>query len=99
VHYAENRTQLNRIVLFCDVERPLRFAPVAALNRWFSRHVMSAATAPNQEGDRLGGINRAFGVIQVVRLWGKRVKDRSRFGYYALQWLLFGGPLAWWLLS
>ncbi len=99
LHYAENRTQVNRIVLFCDVERPLRFAPAAALNRWFARHVMSAATAPNQQGDRVGGINRAFGVVQVVRLWGKRVKARSRLGYYALKWLLFGGPLLWWLLS
>ena len=99
LHHAENRTATNRIVLFCDVERPLRFAPMAAFNRLFSRQVMAAASAPNAPGDRVGGINRAFGVIQVIRLWGKRVKARSRFAYYVLKWLLFGVPLVWWLVG
>ena len=99
LHFAENKTDMNRIVLFCDIERPMRFRFAETVNRWFSRGLLGSATAPNQEGDRTGGINRAFGFIQVIRLWGKRVKARSRFGYYVLKWLLFGVPLAWWLLS
>lgn len=99
LHHAENRTDINRIVLFCDVERPLHFPAVAALNRWFSRHVMGAASAPNAGGDPLGGINRLFAGVQAFRLWGKRIKARSKLGYYVLKWLLFGGPLLWWLLA
>jgi len=34
-----------------------------------------------------------------VRLLGKRIKARSRFGYQLLKWPLFGGPIVWWLLS
>ncbi len=99
LHYAENKTQVNRIILFCDVERPLHTRWAVAFNRFVSRHLLGAATAPNRAGDRVGGINRAFAYVQVVRLWGKRVKARSRFTYYALKWLLFGGLLALWLLS
>src|SRR3954470_149631 len=32
IHTAENRSDVTRIILFCDVERPLRFAPMRWLN-------------------------------------------------------------------
>ena len=99
LHYAENTTDSNRIILFCDVERPLWFPPARWLNRFLSRHLVGAAAAPNREGDRVGGINKAFATIQAVRLFGKRIKARNRALYYALKWLLFGGLLAtWWVL-
>ncbi len=98
LHFAENRTQSNRIVLFCDIERPLTNRYAAAVNRWFGRYLIAAATAPNQAGDRVGGINRAFAFVQVLRLWGKGVKARSRLTYYALKWLLLAGPVVLWLV-
>ncbi|MDG0861073.1 aspartyl/asparaginyl beta-hydroxylase domain-containing protein [Pelomonas aquatica] len=99
LHYAENQSGQMRIILFCDVERPLN-NPVA---RWFN-HVIShtlirAAAAPNADTDKTGGINKAFAYVQQVRLFGKRIKARSRFAYYGLQWLIFGGLFAWWLLA
>jgi beta-hydroxylase len=99
LHTAENRSPVNRIVLFCDIERPLRGRVAQAINRWLGRHLIAAASAPNQAGDPLGGLNRAFRYVQAVRLWGKTVKAKSRVTYYALKWLLFGGLLALWLLS
>jgi beta-hydroxylase len=97
LHFAENKTEVNRIVLFCDIERPMRYRFAAAINRWLGRHLLSAATAPNDANDPVGGLNRAFRYIQAVRLFGKRIKARSRFGYYLLKWLLFGVPLLLWL--
>jgi beta-hydroxylase len=94
LHYAENTTEQNRIILFCDIERPLRFAPARWINRFISRQLIGAAAAPNQAGDRTGGINKAFATVQRVRLWGKEIKARSRFQYYALKWALFGGLFA-----
>ena len=99
LHYAENTTNVNRIILFCDIERPMSWAPAAAINRFISRHLIAAASAPNRPGDPTGGLNKAFAYIQQFRLWAKSVKARSRFTYYLLKWLLFGGLLAWWLLS
>ncbi|MFP5404954.1 MAG: aspartyl/asparaginyl beta-hydroxylase domain-containing protein, partial [Gammaproteobacteria bacterium] len=76
IHYAENTTGHDRLILFCDVERPLRYRWAAAFNRWFSRNVMAAASSPNSEGDATGGINRAFKHIYKIRLWGKELKKR-----------------------
>ena len=99
LHYAENKTDVNRIVLFCDIERPMRNRAAAAINAWLGRKLLAAATAPNQDGDKVGGINRAFRHVQAVRLFGKRIKARNRFGYYVLKWLLFGVPVVLWLWS
>lgn len=88
IHYAENTTDQPRIILFCDVERPLRHRWLQAVNRWFSRHVMSAAASPNNDDDHTGGINRAFRHLYRVRLQGKRLKQRNRTLYYAVKWLL-----------
>ncbi|QNM96811.1 lipid A hydroxylase LpxO [Chitinimonas koreensis] len=94
LHYAENTTDRNRIILFCDIERPLWLLPATWLNRFVSRYLIGAAAAPNREGDRTGGINKAFGYIQQVRLWGKRVKAKNRTLYYLLKWALFLALLA-----
>ena len=37
LHYAENTTSDDRIILFCDVERPLHTNAMTAVNRWVSR--------------------------------------------------------------
>ena len=94
IHYAENTTQQNRIILFCDVERPLKYRWAAAFNGWFSRNVMAAAGAPNDAGDKTGGINRAFARLYKIRLRGKALKKRNRARYYLEKWAIFGGLLA-----
>lgn len=94
IHYAENTTQADRVILFCDIERPLRYRWAQAVNRWFARHLLAAAAAPNEVGDRTGGINRAFHHIYQVRLVGKRLKAWDRRVYYLVKWTLFGGIAA-----
>jgi beta-hydroxylase len=93
IHYAENTTSHNRIILFCDVERPMKYRWAAAFNRWFSRTVMSAAGAPNEAGDRTGGLNRLFSRIYKVRLHGKQLKKRNRTLYHLEKWSIFAGLL------
>lgn len=93
IHYAENQTGEDRIILFCDIERPLRSRVVAALNRWVMRHVVRATTTQNFAGERVGAVNVAFGYLYRVRLFGKRIKQWNRSVYYALKWLLLGGLL------
>lgn len=88
IHYAENTTQSNRLILFCDIERPLKYRWAAAFNRWFSRNVMAAAAAPNSSEDSTGAINRLFSRIYKVRLRGKALKKRNRTRYYLEKWLI-----------
>lgn len=96
IHYAENASGRDRIILFCDVERPLRFGWARWVNRALGRTLLAASQAPNREGDPTGGINRAFGLLYAIRLWTKRLKARSEPLYYGLKWLLVGGVL--WLI-
>lgn len=58
VHEAHNITDTNRIILFCDVERPLKWPWAERFNRWFGRVLMSAASSPNDNSDQTGFINK-----------------------------------------
>jgi beta-hydroxylase len=100
LHWAENQSDQMRIILFCDVERPLNNPVARAINRFISNTLIRAASSPNHASDRTGGINKAFEGVQRFRLWGKKVKASGplgRFAYYAAQWLVFGGLLVCWL--
>jgi beta-hydroxylase len=93
IHHAENKTNQPRIILFCDVERPLRSRAMTTLNRWFKNHVMRAAETQNVEGERVGMLNKIFGYAYQVRLVGKRLKAWNKTVYYLVKWALFGGLL------
>lgn len=90
IHYAENKTDQNRLILFCDIERPLRFGWMRAFNRWFSNNVMAAAASPNDENDKTGGLNKAFAHIYAGRRRAKKLKAHNRTLYYGLKWLVVG---------
>lgn len=91
IHYAENRTDQNRIILFCDVERPLHSKILQKINYYFGRYIMTAASSPNEHGDKTGVLNRLFGYVYQVRLKAKALKRTSRNLYYFLKWLLMIG--------
>jgi beta-hydroxylase len=94
IHYAENTTDHRRVILFCDVERPLRWAPLTWLNRKFARFVMRASATQNVDGEPVGGINRFFFHAYKLRLWGKALKKKNRTAYYTLKWALIAALLA-----
>jgi beta-hydroxylase len=87
VHEAENGWDQTRLVLFCDVERPL-VQPLASLNRWVTRTVMRATRTQNVDGEPIGGINRFYGRVAGVIARGKALKARDRRLYYALKTVL-----------
>ena len=93
VHHAENTTQHERVILFCDIERPLYGAPMRGFNRLFARNVMASAATQNMEGEAVGGINRLFRYIYPLRLKAKALKARHRGVYYAGKWVLIAGVI------
>jgi len=90
IHYAENTTDQTRIILFCDVERPLRTRLMSAVNRWVSNTVIKETTTENEAGERIGFLNKAFGWAHRLRLIGERLRARNRHVYYALTYSLVG---------
>lgn len=89
IHHAANKTEKPRIVLFCDVRRPLWFAPARWFDAVFSRIVMGAAVSSNAEEDRIGGLNKFFARIYGVRKIAKELKHRNRTLYYGIKYLIF----------
>jgi beta-hydroxylase len=85
VHTAGNESDVTRLILFCDVERPM-WPPAAAVNRFIMRHVMRATATQNVEGERIGGINRAFGTIHALKEAGQRFKASNRRLYYGMKY-------------
>jgi beta-hydroxylase len=94
IHRAENRTDVPRLILFCDVERPLRTRLATAINRFAIHRVMGITATANVDGEPVGLANRIFERVYGVRLLMKRLRKRSRRLYYALSWGTKLGVLA-----
>ncbi len=90
IHRAENQTDVQRLILFCDIERPLSNPVMRAVNRRIGRPMARAAATQNLPGEKVGALNRLFGYVYQIRLVAKRVKAWNRNVYYVLKWLLLG---------
>ncbi|HTK00369.1 MAG TPA: lipid A hydroxylase LpxO [Bordetella sp.] len=98
IHEAYNKSGQNRIILFCDVERPLRWRWAEAFNGWFGRVVMSAASSPNDDNDQTGAINRLTHAHWRVDQARKRFKAWNKPLYKAVKWsllVLLVGTFVW----
>lgn len=98
IHYAQNNTDQDRLILFCDVERPLKTRLARWFNNWFSSTVMAASASPNDDQDTTGGINRLFAKVYVVREKGKKLKATNKPLYLLAKWFLLSIPLVLFLL-
>jgi beta-hydroxylase len=73
VHWVKNETEKTRVILFCDIERPLSSRLMTRINRWVSG-LLGRATAPqNLDDERVGGINQAYA-------WSKHFSDKLSGG-------------------
>lgn len=88
IHWAENRTDTDRLILFCDVERPLRSRWLTRLNHWVERTIVRATQTENAPGDKIGMLNRVFSWVYYVRLPAKALKRWNKYVYYAAKFAL-----------
>ena len=91
IHFVENNTDETRIILLCDIERPLRFGVLRALNRWVSRRIVTASATQNVENEPVGALNLFYGrvyhpIAQRVSGAARKLKQRNRTLYRALQY-------------
>jgi len=95
IHYAQNHTDQNRIVLFLDIKRPVNFFLVDWLNSFLSRFLLAAAATKNMEGDKVGILNKAFGYVYQIRIVGKKLKAFNKPLYYFIEYTLYVALLYW----
>jgi len=91
LHQAVNDSNQDRIILFCDVERPLKTSPARAINRWMARAIVGAGASRNTASETTGWVNRVFVHVYRFRLSVKRVKRWNRKIYYGLKTALLLG--------
>lgn len=90
IHYAENETEQDRIILFCDVERPLNNFFAIKFNQLMKRIMMAEAATQNLASDHVGIINRLFKYLYMVRAQFKKLKKWNKKVYYAVKYFGFG---------
>lgn len=90
IHRAENQTDMPRLILFCDVDRPLSNPVARALNRYLGRPMARAAATQNVEGEKVGVLNHLFGYVYHIRLLGKRIRAWNKPAYHLSKWALVG---------
>jgi beta-hydroxylase len=97
VHWAENRSEQTRVILFCDVERPLRTPFLRGLNRFVSGVLGRATATQNVGGEKVGAVNRLYAFAHRMGEQRKRFKRAFPRGY-KLSRVALALVLAGWLL-
>lgn len=102
VHWAENKTDQTRVILFADVERPLRTRVMNAINHRVGAFMGKITASPNTESpeEKTGFVNRAFALNQRSRERNRAFKKKhpklfraaKYIGMLVLIWLIFLAP-------
>ena len=96
IHTAENKTDEQRVILFCDIRRPMRYRWAEVINTWVSDHLVKSSASRNMDSESIGVLNKIFGVVYYIRVVGKKIKRWNRSVYYTLKYTLFA--LLVWLI-
>jgi beta-hydroxylase len=97
IHRADNRTNRPRLILFCDVERPLRTPVARGLNRLIANHLLRVTASRNEASERLGLVNRVAGFVHQLRMVFRRAKKMNRRLYYTVKYALYAA-IVWLVL-
>ena len=102
IHWVENKTDQTRVILFADVERPLRNRWMRAINHRVGAFMGKITASPNSDTDaeKTGFINRVFAFSQRNRGHGgtfkrnhRRLYKTSKYvGICVLLWVLIAAP-------
>lgn len=88
IHKVRNDTDEARVILFCDVARPIRNRVVRALNHFITHHIVKATATQNTDKEKVGVLNRFSRYIYAFRetYEGQKKGNRRLFniGKYAL---------------
>ncbi len=83
LHYVRNDTDSDRLILMCDVKRPLN--PIGALFNFFYQGITRASVVPNTPEDHRGLANRAFARLSPLLARIKALKATNRLMYYTIK--------------
>jgi beta-hydroxylase len=79
IHYANNNSRKDRLILMCDIDRPMYF-PGSIVNS-IAKFCFKASIVPNLEGDKKGLVNKVFSGITPVMMKVRTLKESNMFLY------------------
>ncbi|WP_280136189.1 aspartyl/asparaginyl beta-hydroxylase domain-containing protein [Luteibacter rhizovicinus] len=102
VHWAENRTDQTRVILFADVERPLKSRLMTGINKRVGAFMGSITASPNDDesSEQVGFVNRMFALNNRGRARTRKFKKANPklfriikyIGILLMIWLVFLAP-------
>lgn len=95
-HHAKNNSERSRLILMCDVERPMN--PVGRFFNHFYTWVAKEMRVPNTAEDGHGLFTKLFAGVSPLRERGLRLKEQRRGAYMLLKITLNTTLLALFLL-
>ncbi len=84
LHYVRNDTDEDRLILMCDVARPLN--PVGAAFNWIYGAIARASVVPNMPEDERGLANRVFSGLSPLLAQARSLKAVRPRVYFAMKW-------------
>jgi beta-hydroxylase len=98
IHSVRNDTDKDRLILFCDVARPIGNPVVRTINEFVSNHIVKITAAQNKTTEKIGIFNRFSSVIYGIKSISDRFHKKHRKGHKIvnaiLNYTLVGGVLA-----
>ncbi|NHF66999.1 aspartyl/asparaginyl beta-hydroxylase domain-containing protein [Xanthomonas hortorum] len=86
LHFVRNDTDAARLILMCDVARPMRW-PGRLFNLLYCQ-LARAAMTPNDTRDKRGPASALFTWISPLMARGKQLRARHRPTYNAIKWAI-----------
>ncbi|MES2219212.1 MAG: aspartyl/asparaginyl beta-hydroxylase domain-containing protein [Pseudomonadota bacterium] len=95
IHSARNDTDIDRVILFCDVERPISNKVVRFINQLICKYVMSESATQNLPSDPVGKFNKIYKYYDFLATQCLRIKKFNKTTFQVLQFAGVAGLLYW----
>jgi beta-hydroxylase len=84
IHYVENQTDKPRLILMCDVERPM--GVLGKIVNFFYKGLTRLTVVPNTTEDDQGFVNKTFAGLAPLNKKLQGLKDSNRPLYLLIKW-------------
>lgn len=88
LHFAHNDAHKPRLILMCDIERPMSW--FGSILNWPYKQLMKASVVPNTDEDQRGFANRTFATLVPLLEKSKRLKETNLVAYKILKYCVNG---------
>ena len=88
IHSVRNETDDVRIILFCDVARPMKTAFARVVNGFVVNHIVKITSAQNAPTEKVGVVNRVSKYAYGLREISERLKKKNRTLWKAVNYAI-----------